>query len=350
MVKTKYEMKKEWIFQIIVLFIFYLDEIVELDSRAIEYSSTPFIDLLFLLSHVPFYYFVAYILIPKFFYSKKYLWFVLALLGSILLLGIIEEGIIEKILTPNSRGRNQITFMAIYWVFVENFAPLLAVTTIKIMFDLFNHQQRIEQIEKDNLENELKFLKSQIQPHILFNSLNNLYDFTLSQSDKAPDLVLKLSNVLRYVLYETPDDRVPLTKEISFLQDYIELQKMQFEGRGKISFTLTEEHPEEHLKIAPFLLIPFIENSIKHSLGSKERDINVIIELWLKGNALQLLVENNYDKKPSTSNELMTKGIGLKNVRKRLELLYPDQHQLKIQQIDDDQNNIYKVQLNLNLT
>ena len=133
--------------------------------------------------------------------------------------------------------------------------------------------------DRDSLSNELKFLKSQIQPHILFNSLNSLYDYTLSKSDKAPELVLQLSSVLRYVLYDTTENLVPLTTELNFIEDYISLQKMQLEGRGTIEFSIKKNSTSETLKIAPFLLIPFIENSFKHSLSSKERAIIIKVQI-----------------------------------------------------------------------
>ena len=145
----------------------------------------------------------------------------------------------------------------------------MAFASIKIVSDNIANQKRIEQIEKDSLTNELKFLKSQIQPHILFNSLNNLYEYTLSKSDKAPDLVLQLSNVLRYVLYETTAEHIALSKELHFVKEYIALQEIQLEGRGQIDFNLEHQKPLDQLIISPFLMIPFIENCFKHSFRDK---------------------------------------------------------------------------------
>jgi len=338
-------MKKEWILQLVVLMLFYFDSIMEVHHEGIEWSDTPGIDLLFLLYHATLFFFVNYVLIPKFFYPKKYVLFFIALVGSIILFGIIEEEVVEKILSPNRRGRNDVDWQSIYWFFNEIAIPLLAFMTIKFMFDNFEQQKKLEQIEKDNLTNELKFLKSQIQPHILFNSLNNLYDFTLSKSDKAPDLVLKLANVLRYVLYETSTEKVKLSKEFKFLKDYIDLQQMQFEGRGVLEFDASHPNNLEELEIAPFLLIPFIENSVKHSLGTKEKNVIVKIFLEVKGKNIKLLVSNNFEKSNHRTEDLTTKGIGLKNVKKRLDLLYPNQYELSIQ----ESNTFYSVQLELAL-
>ena len=337
-------MKKEWIVLTLVLGMHYLDTIKEISRAGIHFRGEPWTDFLFLLYHITFYLLVLYVLIPKLFYQRKTILFWLSLLGLLLIYTFVEEMIVEPLLAP-SRGQDSFRWQSMYWFIQENAVPLLACVTVKFVFDNFERQQKLEQIEKDSLTNELKFLKSQIQPHILFNSLNNLYDYTLSKSDKAPELVLQLSNVLRYVLYETSDALVPLSKELGFIRAYVDLQKMQLEGRGEIEFAIKQSANMDALKIAPFLLIPFIENSFKHSLGSKERGIIIDIQISIQDNTLQLLVENNFEAIASNSEGLMTKGIGLENVQKRLALLYPNCHQLTITNDGD----LYKVVLHLQL-
>jgi len=337
-------MKKEWLILIVVSFIIYLDSIIHVSPREIHVSEVPLIDLIFALYHTILFLFVCYYLIPTFFYPKKYFFFFLSLIVAIIVFAIGEEGVIEKILTPESRGLDPVSWKSIYYFIGETIVPLMAFMTIKFVFDNLEKEKRLEQIEKNQLTNELKFLKSQIQPHILFNSLNNLYDFTLSKSDKAPELVLGLSNVLRYVLYETADEKVMLTKELDFLKDYIALQQMQLEGRGEINFQLNEIENAEQFKISPFLLIPYIENSFKHSLQTKETEIEINIKIEVNEQQLILNVENNFEK-IENSNNLLTKGIGLENVKKRLVLLYPDRHELNI----EDKENWYKVYLKIDL-
>lgn len=337
-------MKKEWLALIVVLIIFYLNSIIYLSHNEVHISSMLLVDFIMSMYHALLFVFVSYYLIPKFFYTKQYFYFFLLLFASIILFAIVEEGVVEKIIAPNSRGLDPVSWKSIYYFLGEVTVPLLAFVTIKLLFDNLENEKRIEQIEKNQLTNELKFLKSQIQPHILFNSLNNLYDFTLSKSDRAPELVLGLSNVLRYVLYETVEEKVILTKEVDFLKDYIELQKMQLEGRGQINFQIKETTNPDGLKISPFLLIPFIENSFKHSLQTKEKEIVINLEIEIKEKELILMIENNFEKQNS-SNDLLAKGIGLENVKKRLELLYPNQYQLNI----EDQNNWYKVNLKIDL-
>lgn len=337
--------KKEWIFLGLVLFMHYIDTIKNISREGIQFTSEPWIDFLFLLYHITFYLLVTYVLIPKFFYKGKIGLFFLILFSLILIYSFVEETVVEQILSPSGRGQDEWRWQSIYWFAQENIVPLLACMTVKFVFDNFEKERKLAQIEKDSLTNELKFLKSQIQPHILFNSLNGLYDYTLSKSDKAPELVLQLSSVLRYVLYETTSTLVPLSKELNFLEDYVALQRMQLEGRGIIQFTINKHANITPLKIAPFLLIPFIENSFKHSLSSKEKDIFIQIQIDIKDNTIHLLTENNFETVSANTEDLMTKGIGLKNVQKRLNLLYPNQHQLEVVET----TNLYKVDLNVQL-
>ncbi len=338
-------MKKEWLCQLVVLFIFYLDSTVEVEREGFVVSHSPLITLVFVLYEALLFLLVNYVLIPKFFYSKKYLLFFASLMGAIALFGIVEEGVLEKILTPNTKGLNDVTWQSIYWFYGEILVPLMTFMTIKFVFDNFAQEQKLERIEQDRLTNELKLLKSQIQPHILFNSLNNLYHFALKKSDEVPGLILKLSNVLRYVLYEATDEKVPLANELAFIKDYIDLQEVQYQGRGEISCSIQEEEQQSQRRIAPFLLIPFIENSFKHSYGTKIRDVFVRVTISMEEQQFKLLVENNYEEDGGSRESMVVGGIGLVNVRKRLQLLYPNQHDLQI--INDNQK--YTVNLSIEL-
>ncbi len=336
-------MHKEWFFQFLVLFIYFVSSIVYVEHEGLIISNSIGIDLLFFVYHVLLFLLVNFVLIPKLFYTKKYLLFFLALIGCIILFGIIEEGVIEKLLSPNSRGRNAVTWQSIYWFAGEILVPLLAFTSVKLVFDNFAQQQKLQQIKQDNLKNELQLLKSQIQPHILFNSLNNLYHFALEKSDSTPELILKLSNVLRYILYETSDEKVSLAKELSFLKDYIDLQIIQYKGRGTIDYTIEAVLEDTSLKIAPFLLIPFIENSFKHSFGTKVKDVSIAIKIYLQEQDIHLEVVNNFEANGNPRESLTHGGIGLVNVKKRLDLLYPDAHHLHIEQNKEQ----YHVKLNV---
>ena len=184
-------------------------------------------------------------------------------------------------------------------------------------------------------EQELKFLKMQIHPHFLFNSLNTIYGFTLKKSNEAPEMILKLSNLLDYILYQINKPKVALTEEVNHLEDYVSLEKMRFNDTLKVNFI--KEVKNANVQIAPMLLIPFVENSFKHGKIINEI-LNVDIHLKVEKNKLFFKVENS-----STNEEESEKGIGLQNIQKRLEMLYPEKHKLEI----SIYNNTFKVILEI---
>jgi LytS/YehU family sensor histidine kinase len=188
-------------------------------------------------------------------------------------------------------------------------------------------QQHSLNLEKEKLEAELKFLKSQIHPHFLFNTLNNLYALTLKKSDKAPEMVIQLSNLLEYTLYSGKETEVGLNEELKQIRGYIDLEKLRFGDRLKITTDI--EGNVDRLMIAPLLLLPFVENSFKHGASTDLKtpfiDINVIV----KDNLLRFSIRNSKGNE-SEKSEGYKEGIGLKNVKRRLELLYPRKHSLEI--------------------
>jgi two-component system, LytTR family, sensor kinase len=198
------------------------------------------------------------------------------------------------------------------------------------------------QLQRDNLTLELNALKAQINPHFLFNTLNNIYSLALRKSDKAPDIVLKLSDMMRYVLYECNSGPVPVEKEIQFVSNYIELERIRHGSQASINYSLTG-NPEES-RIEPLLLIPIVENCFKHGINAQMKSGFVDIQLNVFKGKLQLEVANSVPLNGSSFHD--KGGIGLDNVKKRLELIYPDKHKLEITALPQS----YKVDLELNLT
>lgn len=222
-----------------------------------------------------------------------------------------------------------------------NMLVMLALTTaLKFAKKWFKDQQEKKELEREKLQAELKYLKAQINPHFLFNTLNNLYALTLKKSDDAPEMVLKLSEIMRYMLHDSNERMVPLSAEISYLKNYIGLQQIRQLDRTDIRFTLHQE-PGGQL-IAPLLLIPFIENSFKHGANGLEKGW-IHIDIKLEGNQLFFCVNNSKPTKPPNT---ISHGIGLKNVQSRLELLYPDKYFLTI----DDAADYYLTELKLDLS
>jgi len=206
-------------------------------------------------------------------------------------------------------------------------------SALKIARDSFERRQK----SKDA---ELKLLKAQLNPHFLFNTLNNLYGLSVVNSDKLPELMLKLSDLLRYSLYETQTTFVPLKKEVEYLQNYISLERIRLEDQAKINFEkeITALH-----QIAPMLLIVFVENAFKHlDSGNGIEEVNVSVKA--ADNTILFKCQNTMSSQ-SNMLEKENAGIGLENVGKRLKLLYPNKHQLSVK----NNGNIFTVELKLEM-
>lgn len=205
---------------------------------------------------------------------------------------------------------------------------IFLTSIIKILKTAYLKEQNVQQIEQEKLSAELKFLRAQIHPHFIFNTLNNLYALILIKSEKAEEVVLKLSALMRYMLYETNQAFVNLQDEIRYLKDYTELERLRF--GEELAFEFTVNTDEKPYFIPPFLLIPLIENAFKHA-GLKEEEIHISIDLIAQKSKLTLRVQNTLQDKQS-SHAPNTGGLGLKNIQRRLALLYPEQYTLKTNQ------------------
>ena len=191
-------------------------------------------------------------------------------------------------------------------------------------------------------EAELKLLKAQIHPHFLFNTLNNLYGLTLEKSDDAPDLVLKLSEILDYILYRCDEKSVPLSEEINNLKNYIEIEKIRYSENLKLDLNFPQE--TNNLQIAPLIVLPFVENAFKHGVSKFPGIAFVKIKMVVEDKTLVFDIENTRNK-DVTKNDNYSKGIGLVNVRKRLDLMYPEKYKLNIKELEE----IFSVNLAIKL-
>lgn len=206
------------------------------------------------------------------------------------------------------------------------------------------YQLTAVQITAEQSQNELQLLQSQLSPHFLFNTLNNLYGLSIAEPGKVPPLILQLSDLLRYSIYEAKELWVPLSDELVYIHNYIEFERIRLGER--LDVTLAMEHVPPNLKIAPMLLIVFVENAFKHSKNTTDPKIKIEIELKLWGNTVLFSIKNTYDADQKLNNEMNKhSGLGLENVMKRLQLLYPETHELSI----DSQDGWYKVMLQLRM-
>lgn len=216
-----------------------------------------------------------------------------------------------------------------FYPFTASTAVFFLVFTVstcsRVIQEWLGIERKKQEIENEKLATELSFLKTQINPHFLFNTLNNIYSLALVRSEATADAVLKLSSIMRYVLSETKHDTVPLDKDIQFIKHYIELQRVRLTDKVTVEFVV--EGQTEGKQIAPLLLIPFVENAFKYGVSTKETS-KLLFEIKASPDNILFTSQNDmisYDK--GTENNT---GIGLKNTRRRLELLYPGTHELTV--------------------
>jgi len=209
------------------------------------------------------------------------------------------------------------------------FASYLSITSLlklsRSWFTVNELQVKLLEIEKEKVQMELRALKSQVNPHFFFNTLNNIYSMTLDKDERLPGTVLQLSELMRYFLYESKDDTVPLEKELLVLQDYVSLQKIRSDKKLNVEVSISG-NTKEH-KIAPFLLITFVENAFKHGAKGSAGDSFIRMILHVQGKELNFKVENNIGEVDEVENS-NGRGLGLENVRRRLQLMYPGRHTL----------------------
>lgn len=280
-------------------------------------------------------------LIPNYLTKKKFWIYVGLLLLSIILLTPIKITI--QVLLSNTPGYQGYFIANQSYIFMSMFIVGSASTIYGIISDWFIQQSEKMELKTQTMQSELKFLKSQINPHFLFNTLNNLYALTLKKSDDAPEIVLKLSEMMRYMLYECNEKEVPLAKEVTYMRNYLDLERLR--QHEKVDINLSVEGDITDQRIAPLLLIPFIENSFKHGLSNQINHGWVNISMQIKGDHLLFEIENSKTPSQPKLTHRKSGGIGLVNVRRRLNLLYDDRYQLKIK----NEPNLYRVILDLNL-
>jgi two-component system LytT family sensor kinase len=210
--------------------------------------------------------------------------------------------------------------------FMSSLGILFISTIFWVITEAKRRQQRELSLINENLTTEMKFLKSQINPHFLFNALNNIYSLSHLNSKKTPDMILKLSDMLRFMLYDSEDRKVPIGKEIDYINHFIDFQKLKIEGEPRVSVLI--ENTDRTVMIEPMLLIPFIENAFKHS---KIEDLrNGWLKIALSATQREIKFEVSNSLPASTIQVDKVGGIGLENVKKRLQYLYPQKHNLAI--------------------
>ena len=278
-------------------------------------------------------------LIPQYLDKKQYGLYALSIVATIIIYALGKYGV-ALIFKGNILTRVKGHEIGFWTYFISaiftNILFLFLSAVLKFTSDWFLNERIQRELENQRLSAELAFLKSQINPHFLFNSLNSIYSLAYQRSETTPEAILKLSEIMRYMLYECNDNRVDLAKEIQYLHNYIDLQKIRFGEKAYINFKV--EGNIDTQQIVPLILIAFIENGFKHGVANNPLT-PIYMSIEVSGPHLQFYMQN----KKHTNNRDASGGIGLNNVRRRLNLLYPGKYNLEIQ----DETTTYTVELSL---
>lgn len=303
-----------------------------------------------------FYYLNTMVLIPKLLIKEKWVLYILSLVACLLFFLYVPRTLAMWIYPPeiplnvteNTKGinlrSNRIGRIRRrpYADFFNTVLFLLVITfgaCIEVVRRWLQTEQNRKETEHERLNTELSFLKSQVNPHFFFNTLNNIYSLAIVKSDKTAPAVLKLSAIMRYILTETERDLVPLENEVAFIHNYIELQQVRLTDKVQVNFTI--EGNTSPLLVAPLIFIPFVENAFKYGVSTKEQS-SIDIQLKVDNQMIHFYAKNYIVQ--SENNMMENTGIGINNVKRRLELLYPEKFELSHQ----IENGYYIVKLLIN--
>lgn len=286
---------------------------------------------------VTLFYLNAHVLVPRFIDKRKFLGYLAAIVGVFglyLFLTWLNYMLFRRATPFNIRIHVFLSFFIYLFMIATS-------TAYKMIGDRIKADRIAKEKENEGLKTELSFLRSQVSPHFMFNVLNNMVSLARKQSDQLEPSLIKLSSLMRYMLYETDEEKVSLEREMDYLQSYIDLQQQRFGKKVKLNVNLRE--PDKPYQIEPMLLIPFVENAFKHGTGMVE-DAEIDIELKAEKDILQFSVKNRYNP---ASKEIRdkTSGIGLTNVKRRLNLLYANRQALVVTK----ENNWFNIDLHIQL-
>lgn len=296
-------------------------------------------DLLILFAYSSVAFAVAFPLTDKLLSKKKYAVFIVATVCIIFAVSFLLSFIIVRY------DFNNLPFLTnLYATGGEVVIITMSLLAGRLVLNRYQHDLKTSRLAQVSAETELQYLKQQINPHLLFNSLNNIYSSALQENPATPGLILKLSDILRYAIYDCSADTVDLSREIKYLSEYVEIHGMAVEGRGSVDFS--SEGCSLNKRIQPLLLMPFVENAFKHSLDGMDRDIHISIKIKVRHSRLMFLCENSFseDHLAAVSPELRD-GVGLSNVTRRLDLLFDRAYSLRI----SNKDGMYRVELELPL-
>jgi LytS/YehU family sensor histidine kinase len=286
-------------------------------------------------------YIINYRILPAYLKRKRYISLGLILLAILATEPLLVRMLVMLLTKEEITLKNLVDYNLLPFYFETGLIVFIAFS-IKLFKESIKEREEKNQLVQQKLRAELTALKSQLNAHFLFNTLNNLYGLAMRKSEKAPEGILMLSEMLDFVLYECSSDSYPISKELDFISNYIELEKLRYGKRLQIR--IQKELEDQEAGIAPLLLFPFVENSFKHGTSKMIRD--AWIRIRIRANREQLSFEVENSKSTGTADHPAPEGgVGLENVKKRLDILYPGRHRL---QIGEDENT-YRISLEIQL-
>jgi len=291
-------------------------------------------------------YLTLHYLIDKLLLPRKYTLFIVSLTLSMIAFGIVlrilDYYTVYPTFYPAGLHLPVFYFPKILISIFSIYSVVAIVASYHLGKHWHDHQLAAQRLQKEQLESELKLLKSQINPHFLFNTLNNLYVLALNQSNRTPETIHKLSELMSYMLYDSNQPEVSLKKELYYIENYIALEKLRYEARLDISLNVYTDI--EGIMIAPLMILPFVENCFKHGVSKQIDHSWIRIDISSNDSTLVVKVENNKNAEAMKTMKPVS-GIGLQNVRKRLALIYPERHQLDI--LDEEESYLVVLRLEI---
>ena len=284
-----------------------------------------------------FYYINRYFLIPRIFKEKGVIYYGFSVAGAILLFDPLLVSLVSYL--PLVQRMNFNRFTGTTNIFSADggglpFIIMILSVRVSIAYEWFKQHSDLAELEKEKTTTELTLLKPQINPHFFFNTLNNLYALSITKDEQTPEVVLQLSELMRYVIYRGKEEQVSLEEEIKYIEDYVQLQQIRL--HKQLDFQFHKDLSGPLPQVAPLLFIVLVENAFKHGIEPAEEACFLRLHLSAQEEQVTFVCENSIEQEISSAG-----GIGLENLRRRLDLLYPDQHQLEIQAAADR----YKVRL-----
>ena len=296
------------------------------------------------ISQAPLVYSILYFVFPKIVLKKRYLlaliciivfWFLSGML-SLYIIGKKTPQLLELILSTNyppseTRKGHFSFFIAVLATNKGAFTITASALMLKFAKHWYHHYYRNLQLQKENTEAQMQLLTAQIHPHFLFNTLNNIYSQAQTESPKSSKMIMGLSDMLRYILYEGQKPLVPLKQELTMITEYVNLEKIRYGNKLDVHILVPDKHND--LYIAPLLLLPFVENCFKHGTSNMLQDPWINLTIELRDGTLVMKLMNG---KASVNGSIQSKsGIGINNVRQRLDLLYKDKYELQIREEEE---------------